>query len=86
MLEQKATIVNPSGIHARCAMELVTFINQFQCEVQFIAKEKTINAKSILNVLGLGLQQNSHILIRTKGPDEAAVLQRIIDYISALQD
>lgn len=86
MVEAKATIINATGMHARSASQFISFVNKFKCTVNFIKDEKVANAKSILNVLILGLNQGSEVTVRVDGPEEERVLKEVLEYIKNMKD
>jgi 6-phospho-beta-glucosidase len=50
-----------------------TFVNEagkYESDVEITFGEKTVNAKSIMGLMSLGISQDSKITIRTKGEDE----------------
>lgn len=87
MVEAKTKIVNSTGMHARAAATFISFLHQFsQCNVTLIKDTKTANAKSILNLLILGLNQGSEVTVQVDGHDEAAVLAKIINFMENMAD
>lgn len=86
MVEAKTTIVNPTGLHARSASQFISFVNKFKCTVTFIKDGHTANAKSILNVLIMGLNQGSEVTVRVEGKGEETVLEEILEYIKSMKD
>ena len=52
MVSQKVRVKNPSGLHLRPAGVLCSTALQFKCRVRFTFREATVNAKSVLSVLG----------------------------------
>lgn len=76
MIERAVTIMNPLGLHARPAAQLVRIASTFQSHVELEKDGMTINAKSIMGVMMLAAEQGSTMIIRAEGPDaEAAVAQ-----------
>ena len=79
MTEATMTIENKTGIHARPASIFVQTASKFKSKVQIKAKGKTVDAKSILMIMSMGLVKGTEITITADGPDEA-------DAVKALQD
>jgi phosphocarrier protein FPr len=74
------------GLHARPAHLFCTTASQFAAEVKvrnLTTGSKTVNAKSILLVLTLGVAQGHTIEITTSGADEEAALQGLQRLIEA---
>ena len=68
-----------SGLHARPTTILVNTVSAFQADVQLQYGEKTVNLKSILGVLSLGIQENDEITIIATGADEEAVIEKLTE-------
>ncbi|MBO4779436.1 MAG: HPr family phosphocarrier protein [Selenomonadaceae bacterium] len=82
MTEATTTIENKTGIHARPASVFVQKASSFKSKVQLKAKGKTVDAKSILMIMSMGLVKGTEITICAEGPDEAdavAALKKLVD-------
>ena len=82
MTEAKTTIENKTGIHARPASQFVQKASSFKSKIQIKAKVKTVDAKSILMIMSMGLVKGTEITIVADGPDEAdavAALKQMVD-------
>ncbi len=81
MKEQEVTIVNKSGLHARPAAQFVKLASTFQADVKVIYRGKTVNAKSMIEMMLAAAAQGENIRIQTHGPDEDAALQAMAELI-----
>lgn len=82
MTEATTTIENKTGIHARPASVFVQKASSFKSKIQLKAKGKTVDAKSILMIMSMGLVKGTEITIVADGPDEAdavAALKGLVD-------
>ena len=82
MTEATTTIENKTGIHARPASVFVQKASSFKSKVQLKAKGKTVDAKSILMIMSMGLVKGTEITICADGPDEAdavSTLKALVD-------
>ena len=86
MVEKTITITNPTGLHARPSSLFVNFIKKYECNITLKSKEKTANAKSVLNLLALGLSQGAEVTVCVEGVNENNVLNEIVDFINNLKD
>lgn len=86
MIEKNITIVNNTGIHARPASQLVKLINTFKSDVKIVSENKTANAKSIINIMSMGLIQGSEIILRIDGEDEKSAMEGIENFILNLKE
>ena len=74
MQNEDITIKNAVGLHARPASIFVQASNKFDSEIQVEYDHKTANAKSILQVLSLGVKQGGKISLKINGDDEIQAL------------
>ena len=73
-ISRDVEIVNPLGLHARPAAQLVKLASQYASEITVARDGMPINAKSIMGVMMLAAEQGCTINISAVGPDaEAAV-------------
>jgi len=70
MQNARVTVHNQVGLHARPAALFVQASTAHQSKITVMKGEKSGNAKSILGILALGVQQGDEILITAEGPDE----------------
>ena len=81
MTEANVTIENKTGIHARPASVFVQAATKFKSKVQIKAKGKTVDAKSILMIMSMGLVKGTDITIVADGPDEAEAVKTLKDLV-----
>ena len=86
MVQQKVTVANPAGFHARPAALLVAQAAKFKARVAILFGEKTINAKSLLSVLGGGIRSGAQIVVMTDGEDEREALATVCQVIETLPE
>ncbi len=58
------------GIHARPAGALVKLASSFKSEIKISAREKNVDAKRIMGVMGLGIKQGDTVTFSFNGEDE----------------
>ena len=83
MTEKTITIENKTGIHARPASIFVQTATKFKSKVQIKAKGKTVDAKSILMIMSMGLVKGTEITICADGPDEADAVTTLYDLVES---
>ncbi|MGQ9492951.1 MAG: HPr family phosphocarrier protein [Anaerolineae bacterium] len=81
---QEVTLVvrHKVGLHARPAAMFVQKAKQFKSEILVQKDEREANAKSILSILTLGVNQGSVITVKAHGEDEEQalkVLQELVE-------
>ena len=64
MVSQNVRVKNPSGLHLRPAGVLCSTALQFKCRVRFTFREATVNAKSVLSVLGACVKEGDEKVFR----------------------
>ena len=72
MTELTATVVNPLGLHARPAAQLVKLAHTFISEIELSKDGVPVNGKSIMGVMILAAECGSTLTIRATGADEEA--------------
>ena len=75
-------IKNRTGIYDRTASLLVQKACEFDATIRFKAKDKTVDAKSILRLMSIGLRRGDKVTILASGTDA----QRAVDELTALID
>ncbi len=81
MQEISIVVRNKVGLHARPAALFVQISVAHQSKITVIKGEKTGNAKSILSILALGVNQDDKITIQADGADEGAALEKLAKLI-----
>ncbi len=85
MIETKITVTHNVGLHARPAALFVQTANKFSSSVKvrnLTTNGNSVDAKSIIMVLTLGVMKDHEILIQAEGSDEGsavAALQSLIE-------
>jgi len=82
-MEAKVVIANKAGIHARPASMLVQAATKFQSKIKLAAKGKSIDAKSILMIMSLGLVKGTEVVISAEGADADAAVKAIKDLVES---
>ncbi len=72
-------IIAETGIHARPATLLVQAASKFGSDVNLEYNGKSVNLKSIMGVMSLGVGQNADVTITDEGDDEKDALDAIAD-------
>lgn len=72
-------VIAETGIHARPATLLVQAASKFNSDITLEYQGKSVNLKSIMGVMSLGVGQNADITISAEGGDEAEAIAAIVD-------
>ncbi|MHA6529841.1 phosphocarrier protein HPr [Paenibacillus sp. BAC0078] len=77
MVKKTFTVIDEVGIHTRPASILVQAAGRYNAEVNIEYNGRTVNLKSIVGVLSLGVPQGAQIQIDAAGSDEDKAIQGI---------
>lgn len=82
-MEKVVSIKNASGLHARPAGMFVKKAAEFKSTVEVVAKDKTVNAKSIMGIMSLGLAQGEELKLVVNGEDEEVALAAMVELVES---
>ena len=83
MKDVKVLVVDPVGLHARPATIAVNAASKCKCKVTGSFKERSVDMKSIMGVMSLGIPTQSEIVIACDGEDEEVALNTIVETLKA---
>lgn len=75
-----------SGLHARPAAEVVKEASQYKCDIVFSANGRQADAKSIFEVLALGLRFGDCLAMTAQGEGATLALERLQSLLEQLLD
>lgn len=78
MIEEKVTLNNEIGLHARPASKFIRESIKYKSTIEVVKGEKVYNAKSIMGVLSMGAVKNDTIIIRANGEDEEEAVKNLV--------
>jgi phosphotransferase system HPr (HPr) family protein len=80
MLDGSAKVVNPLGLHARAAAQLVRLAGKYRSLITLRREDSAAfaNAKSILSVLALAAPIGTVLLIEVDGTDEQEAFEAVM--------
>ena len=79
MAQQTFKVTADSGIHARPATVLVQTASKYDADINLEYNGKTVNLKSIMGVMSLGIAKGATITISASGSDESDALAALKD-------
>jgi phosphocarrier protein HPr len=83
MPEISLVVNHEAGLHARPAALFVQTASTFESNVAVTYHNRTVNAKSILDVLLLGAQRGASITISADGKDADQAIKALKDLIES---
>ena len=80
---QQATMLiqHDTGLHARPAAQFVKLAKQFKSDITVTNNGKTVNAKSIMFILTLGIAKNTEIMLTANGEDEQEAISALVKLV-----
>jgi len=82
-MEMTVKILNEQGLHARPASVFSKTASKFKSTVSIVHGTGVANAKSIINIMSLGLKKGEEIKIRTEGTDEKEAMEALVGLIES---
>lgn len=73
VLEDKATLADPDGLHARPAAVVARFVSEFDADVTI----NGVEANSVMSLMSLGLRQGAEVELRAEGPQAKEALEAL---------
>lgn len=88
MYIKEIDVVNPSGLHARPASDFVGLAKTFQSNIQIAraGEDEGYNAKSIIMLMSLGLEQGEKAVLSAEGEDEQAAVDALATLVASFTD
>ncbi len=77
MKELKTKIIDPIGLHARPASELVQVASKYSSDINVKCGGKSVNAKSIITIMSLGVKCGDEVIFEANGSDESEAINAI---------
>jgi len=81
MTKDTVTVTDEIGFHARTASLFAKKAGGFNSNVQVSFNGKTVNGKSMLAIMTLGVKSNASVEISAEGDDEKEALQALSDFV-----
>ncbi|MBQ7624813.1 MAG: HPr family phosphocarrier protein [Clostridia bacterium] len=83
MFAKEVTVTNQVGLYARPATFFIQKANEFKSTVMVAKDDRSVNAKSLLGVLSLGITRGTVITVSAEGPDEEAAVTALCELIKS---
>ena len=83
MTTRRMEVQLPTGLEARPVAMLVQVASQYHSKIYIEAEDKKINAKSIMGMMSLELDNGDEMTVSADGADEEAAIRDIEAFISS---
>ncbi|MDR1234582.1 MAG: HPr family phosphocarrier protein [Mycoplasmataceae bacterium] len=70
-------IIDPIGLHARPASKITSEATKYKSDIKIVLDGREANAKSLINLMALGVKSNNKVELIAKGLDEANAIVAI---------
>ena len=84
MIKKSITIRLSSGLEAIPVAMLVQVASQYESEIYVESGRKKVNAKSIMGMMTLGLDNGEEVTVTANGKDESEAMDGVEKYLSSL--
>ncbi len=81
-MKKEITVKTSSVYDARALAELVALANNFAAHIIIEMGSRRVNVKSIMGVMGMGLDVGKVITIEAEGNDEEAAVTALEDFLT----
>ena len=81
MVRDRVKISNKLGIPAQLAAKLVDEAIEYNSDIKIIYNDQEVNAKDMMEVMGLEVNQEAEILVRADGQDESEAVKSIVGVV-----
>ncbi len=85
MIQKSVQIKLESGLEARPIAMLVQVASKYDSSVYIESANKKVNAKSIMGMMGLGLDRDDTVTVIADGKDEEAAVAGIENFLGGNQ-
>jgi phosphocarrier protein HPr len=82
MHEKTFNITSEAGIHARPATTLVNTATKFQSDIYLTYNGKSVNLKSIMGIMSLGVQKGAEVTVSAEGSDADAAINELTEVMT----
>jgi phosphotransferase system HPr (HPr) family protein len=83
-LRHKVVITNPQGFHMRPLTAFVELARKFQSDVFVCKDSQRSDGKSPLELMTLGAEQGTELILEVSGSDAPAALEALVKLMSVL--
>ena len=83
-MKKEITVKTASVYDARALAEMVGIANGFSSRIFIIMDDLSINAKSIMGVMSLGLDNGETVTLLADGNDEKAALEGLCGFLTGV--
>lgn len=81
-MKKEFVVKATSVLEARPLAELVALAGKYTSKISITMGDRTVNAKSIMGIMGLGLDTGKQIILDVEGEDEEEAICAMEDFLT----
>jgi phosphotransferase system HPr (HPr) family protein len=85
-LQRTVLITNPHGLHMRPSAAFVEMAGRYQCNVAVTHGGRTVNGKSLWDLMLLAAEPGSELTLEVDGPDAPAALDALVGVLATIPE
>ena len=82
MIKNQITFPEGKPLNRSSAAQLVQIANRYDCRVMIEHCQKLVNAKSMLGLLSLGVEEQAELTLVADGAEEEAAVAAIVEWLN----
>lgn len=79
-------VKSENGIHARPASRIIALTSGYNGTVSLIKDNKSYNAKSLIDILSMGLIKGTKVGISVEGNDAKVMEEKVVELINQIHE
>ena len=83
MTSKEIIVTRDGGLKEQDAALFIRNANEYQSQIRIRLGEKSVNAKSLLGVLSMGVRHSAVLTVTAEGPDEEDAVNALRRYFEA---
>ncbi|MFI3116090.1 MAG: HPr family phosphocarrier protein [Clostridia bacterium] len=83
MFTQEVTVTNQVGLYARPATFFIQKANEFKSTILVQKEDVSVNAKSLLGILSLGITKDTTIVLTADGEDAQEAVTALVNLVTS---
>ena len=83
MTSKEIIVTRDGGLKEQDAALFIRNANEYQSQIRIQLGEKSVNAKSLLGVLSMGVRHGAVLTVTAEGPDEEDAVNALRRYFEA---
>ncbi len=83
MVTKSVVVLNQVGLHAKAATLFIQKANEFKAAIWVEKDARSVNAKSLLGILSLGITRGTEITLSAEGADEKEAIDALCLLVSS---